>query len=144
MGCNKDEFAGFTNIKPVQVKLYALYDSDKINLESPYIRRIFYDPYVLNINITNVFSMTHQDIGGLQIRTNGPTCQISFHLKKSLYPEFYRFTANNTNTYVAVMVDGKVKTIAKIDKPIPDGNFRLVAKQSQYEQVRKFISLFVL
>ena len=131
-------------LKPVQVQLYALYDSDKINLEDPFIRRIFYDPFVLNINVTNYFSLTQKDISGIHMVTTNNRYYVNFKLKKRMAPEFYRFTSHNPNCYIAVMVDGKVKTIARIDKPVQNGNFQLVARQSQTEQIRKFLQLFIL
>ncbi|GEM_PF-7121962 len=135
---------GQLSLKPIQVQIYALYDSEKVDLQNPFIHRIFYDPFVLNINVTNVFSMSQKDISDIQIKTNDQKYFVSFQLKKRLYPHFFRFTSYNTNTLVAVMVDGKVKTIAKIEKPIPNGNFMLVAKNSQTEHLRKFLSLFFL
>ncbi len=76
--------------------------------------------------------------------TNDNRYFVNFHLKKKLSSKFFQFTTSNTNSYVAVMVDGKVKTIARIDKPVQDGNFQLVAKLSQTLQLRKFLQLFIL
>jgi hypothetical protein len=131
-------------LRPVQMELYSLYDSACATNASGGFKRVYFDDFVLVISETNKFSLRETDIRDVALNSEDGNLHLSLILKKNRRGDFRAFTTANSNTYVAVMVNGKIRNIAKIREPVSNGRLQFVSAPAHAGELGRFIRLFVL
>ena len=131
-------------LRPVQLDLYTLYTNNCGSDTSGGLRQIYFDSYLLVISETNKFSLRETDIRNIDLSSNGGRFHVNFILKKNRRRDFRVFTTANSNTYIAVMVNGTVRNIARIREPVSNGRLQFESSLDQAPEIGRFIRLFLL
>jgi preprotein translocase subunit SecD len=132
-------------LRNVEMKLYTLYPNNAWSeTNTAGFRRVLLEPYVLVISEDNRLTLTGSDIKTISIATNDSLVHCSLIFKKTVRQDLQTFTTRNSNSLVAVMVDGEVRNIARIDGPIRNGKLKFSARLSRMPDMREFVRLFLL
>lgn len=130
-------------INPVQVELVII-NNNQTESNSQEFEKVFYDPYMLFLNNSKKFVFNEKDIKDIQISEDNSSFYISFYLIGKKIQSFHKFTQENTNSLIAVKINGKINSIARIDESIDDGIIQFVANLATKDNVVVFLKQFFL
>lgn len=135
-----------TRFRDTPIDLYAVYPEEawsETNTQG--LRRVLLDPdYVLVISEANKLTLRTKDLEDIQVSADDQFIHLAFIFARSAQPSIESFTTHNSNAYIAVMVDGRVRNIARIHQPVRNGRILFTARRSRLGQVQEFVRLFLL
>jgi len=130
-------------INPVQVELVII-NNNQMEANSQEFEKVFFDPYILYLNKTKKFVFNEKDIKNIEISEDDSSFYIQFYLKGKKIPLFHQFTLENMNSLIAVKINGKINSIARIDEIIDNGAIQFVANLATKDNVISFLKQFFL
>lgn len=131
------------NYKDASMAITVLFVNESAVPQGVRPRKVYMDPYLLLMNKEETFHFTTKDVRFITVSMQAEKYHIRFHLKNKFVEPFYRFTDRNQEAIVAVSVNGRVNNLARINEPVRDGQFLIIAGTEQSPEVKVFLENFM-